>query len=76
MTPMKRGLLLEWFRHSRFAHCDRPKDDPDEKGIVTEGVRLGHTGPPPGPKDDPDEKGIVTLILLSYFEILKTQSER
>jgi len=36
-----------------------PKDDPDEKGIVTHaegGPDLAHRRP----KDDPDEKGIVT----------------
>jgi len=37
-----------------------PKDDPDEKGIVT--LYLKHKNFPLNlrPKDDPDEKGIVT----------------
>ncbi len=60
MTPMKRGLLL--LRPTAApAPTARPKDDPDEKGIVT-----GGDHPPDlrveSPKDDPDEKGIVTLV--------------
>ena len=37
-----------------------PKDDPDEKGIVTEDSPKLEGGCCRSPKDDPDEKGIVT----------------
>ncbi len=34
MTPMKRGLLLK-VKHFLGVFDTSPKDDPDEKGIVT-----------------------------------------
>ena len=37
-----------------------PKDDPDEKGIVTLALLLPLKRLALSPKDDPDEKGIVT----------------
>ena len=61
MTPMKRGLLLVLAKGGAVDGEVGPKDDPDEKGIVTGLPTPASPAPAPSPKDDPDEKGIVTL---------------
>ena len=54
-----------------------PKDDPDEKGIVTF-VVCYYTKLPSsaGPKDDPDEKGIVTFAEICGRYPVQHLSER
>jgi len=61
MTPMKRGLLLHVSANIGKVSTS-PKDDPDEKGIVTHRSSPDRRRNLSGPKDDPDEKGIVTLM--------------